>query len=107
MGEMLEPVIPSFNRSLRVESRAGRLTGDPGTVLLREVLERSGIVSWMTARLSDPRSKVDVTHDLASLIRTCVLLAAQGWRDHDDADALRDDPAFRLAVSSAAGQTPL
>ena len=41
------------------------------------------------------------------MIRTCVLLAAQGWRDHDDADALRDDPAFRLAVSSAAGLTPL
>ncbi len=57
--------------------------------------------------MSDPRSKLDVTHDLASLIRTCVLLAAQGWRDHDDADALRDDPTFRLAVSSAAGLTPL
>jgi hypothetical protein len=27
-----------------------------------------------------------------------VLLAAQGWRDHDDADALRHDPAMRLAV---------
>jgi hypothetical protein len=25
----------------------------------------------------------------------------------DDADALRDDPAFRLPVSSSAGQTPL
>ena len=84
MGEMLQPVIPGFNRSLRVESRADRLTGDPGAVLLREVLERSGIVSWMTARLSDPRSKVDVTHDLASLIRTSILLSAQGWRDHDD-----------------------
>jgi len=46
-------------------------------------------------------------HDLASLIRTGVLLAAQGWRDHDDADALRHDPAFRLATSSAAGLTPL
>ena len=57
--------------------------------------------------LKDPRSKVDVTHDLASLIRTSVLLAAQGWRDHDDADALRQDPAFRLAASSAAGLTPL
>jgi hypothetical protein len=59
MCETQEPFIPSFNRSLRVESRAGRLTGDPGAVLLREVLERSGIVSWMTARLSDPRSKLD------------------------------------------------
>lgn len=40
MGETLQSVIPGFNRSLRVESRADRLTGDPGAVLLREVLER-------------------------------------------------------------------
>jgi len=36
-----------------------------------------------------------------------VLLAGQGWQDHDDADALRHDPAMRLAVSSSAGLTPL
>jgi hypothetical protein len=107
MGETLQPLTPGFNRSLRIESRTDRLTGDPGAVLLREILERSGIVSWMTARVMDPRSQVDVTHDLASLIRLSVLLAAQGWRDHDDADALRHDPAFRLAVSSSAGLTPL
>ena len=62
---------------------------------------------WMIPQLTDPRRQEDVVHDLASLIRTSVLLAAQGWRDHDDADALRDDPAFRLAVSSASGCTPL
>lgn len=107
MGETLQPVMPQFNRSLRIESRANRLTGDPGAVVLREVMERSRIVPWMTERLKDPRSEVDVTHDLSSLIRTSVLLAAQGWRDHDDADALRHDPAFRLAASSAAGLTPL
>jgi hypothetical protein len=107
MGETLQPVTTGFNRALRVESRADRLTGDPGAVLLREILEQSGIVDWMTARLKDSRSQEDVTHDLASLIRTSVLLAAQGWRDHDDADALRHDPAFRLAASSTAGQTPL
>jgi hypothetical protein len=83
------------NRSLRIESRVDRLTGDPGAVLLREIVEQSGIIGWMTARLADPRSQVDVTHDLASLIRTSLLLVAQGWRDHDDADELRHDPAFR------------
>jgi hypothetical protein len=107
MGETLQRVTPSFNRSLRIESRTNRLTGDPGAVVLREILERSGILGWMTARLKGPRSQVDVTHDLASLIRTCELLSAQGWRDHDDADALRHDPTFRLAASSAAGLTPL
>ena len=34
-------------------------------------------------------------------------LAAQGWRDHDDADVLRHDPAMRLAVGSSAGLTPV
>ena len=76
-------------------------------VVLREILERSGILGWMAARLKVPRSQVDVTHDLTLLLRTSVLLSAQGWRDHDDADALRHDPAFRLAASSAAGLTPL
>jgi len=107
MGETLQTVTTSFNRSLRVEHRAERLTGDPGAVALREILERSGIVEWMVPQLTDPRRQEDVVHDLGCLIRTSVLLAAQGWRDHDDADALRDDPALRLAVSSAAGQTPL
>ncbi len=107
MGETLQPLTVGFDRSLRVESRTDRLTGDPGAVLLREILERSGIIGWMTARLKDRRSQVDVTDDLASLIRSGVLLSAQGWRDHDDADALRHDPAVRLAASSAAGLTPL
>jgi hypothetical protein len=121
MGETLQPVTPQFNRSLRVEGRPDRLTVDPGAVLLREILEASGIVRWMAGRLVDPRRQEDVTHDLASLLRTTVLLAAQGWRDHDDADgrrrcaispsddadALRHDPAMRLASSSSAGLTPL
>jgi hypothetical protein len=85
MGETLQPVTPGFNRSLRIESRVDRLAGDPGAGVLREILERSGIVPWMVARLKDPRRQADVTHDLASLIRTGVVLAAQGWRDHDDA----------------------
>ena len=106
-GETLQPFTTRFNKSLRVESRAERLTGDAGVVVLREIMERSGIARWMVPRLTDPRRREDVVHDLASLVRTSVLLAAQGWRDHDDADALRDDPAFRLAVSSASGRTPL
>jgi hypothetical protein len=107
MGETLRPVAAGFNRSLSIETRPERLTGDPGAVLLREVLDATGIVPWMTAQMKDDRRQADVVHDLPSLVRTMVLLAAQGWRDHDDADALRQDPALRLAVSSSAGLTPL
>jgi len=76
MGETLHLLTPSFNRSLRIESRTDRLTGDPGAVALRKILERGGILGWMTARMKDPRSQVDVTHDLASLSRSTVLLDA-------------------------------
>ena len=82
-----------------------RVRGQPDGVEIAGLFKTSA--RSVTARRSDPRSKVDATHDLASLLRTSVLLAAQGWRDHDDADSLRHDPAFRLATGSAAGLTRL
>jgi len=107
MGEMLRSVTAGFNRSLSIETRAERLTGDPGAVLLREALDATGIIGWMATQMKDIRRQADVVHDLPSLLRTMVLLVAQGWQDHDDADALRHDPAMRLAVGSSAGLTPL
>jgi len=105
--ETQQAVIPTFNHSLRIELRANRLTGNLGAAPLREILERSNILARMMARLRNPRCQFDVTHDLASLIHTGVLLVAQGWRAHDGTDALCDDPAFRLADCSAARLSPL
>jgi hypothetical protein len=45
----------------------------------REILECSGSFGWLTGRLQDPHSQVDVTHDPASLIRTAALPVTQGW----------------------------
>ena len=107
MGEDLTPFWTEFNGSLRIESRAERLTSEAGAVILREVGERLGIVPWMVERLHDPRDPRLLTHPLAELLHTAVLLIAQGWRDRDDADALRDDAALRLAVSTRRGISPL
>ncbi len=57
--------------------------------------------------MNDDRRQAGVIHGLPSLLRTMVLLAAQGWQDHDDAEAQRHDPAMRPAVGSAAGLPPL
>lgn len=107
MGENLALFSADFNGSLRIEPRPERLTSDAGAVILREILERLGIVGWMVERLQDRRDPRLITHPLAELLRTAVLLIAQGWRDQDDADALRDDPAFRLAASDRKGTSPL
>ncbi len=107
MGEDLTPFWTEFNGSLRIESRAERLTSEAGAIILREVVERLGIVPWMVERLHDPRDPRLVTHPLAELLHTALLLIAQGWRDRDDADALRDDAALRLSVSTRRGISPL
>jgi hypothetical protein len=107
LGEDLTLFSAEFNGSLRIESREERLTGEAGSIIQREVLERLGVVRWMTERLRDPRDPRLVTHPLTELLRTAVLLMGQGWRDRDDADALRDDAALRLAVSDRRGISPL
>lgn len=107
MGEDLTPFWAEFNGSLRMEARAERLTSEAGAVVLREVAERLGIVPWMVERVHDPRNPKLITHPLAELLRTAIVLIAQGWRDRDDADPLRDDGALRLAVSERRGISPL
>ena len=107
MGEELPLFRPEFNGSIRVESREERLTTDAGAVLVREVLERLGIMEWLAERLEDSRRPDLVTHPLKELLTTSLLLLAQGWRDQDDADVHRDDPVFRLAASSRKGVSPL
>jgi Transposase DDE domain group 1 len=107
MGEDLTPVRSRFNGSLRVEARPERLTGEAGAMILREVIERLGMHKWLVERLDDPRNPELITHPLSELLVTTLVLMALGWRDRDDADALRDDPVLRLAVSERRGLSPL
>ena len=107
MIEDLTPARANFNGSLRIEGRPERLTSDAGAIILRETMERIGIIPWLCERLVDPRKPDLVTHPLSELMRTSILLLGQGFRDQDDADALRDDAAFRLSVSDRRGLGPL
>lgn len=107
MGEELSLFQLEFNGSVRVEARPERLTSDAGAILLREIIERLGITRSLAERVSDTRDGDRITHPVVELLNTSLLLLGQGWRDQDDADALRDDPALRLAVSSRRGVSAL
>ena len=97
----------SYNKSIRVETRREKLTGDAGALLSREVLECSGVIPVLAQKLGDPRVPGKIKHSIENLLRAVFLLAAQGRRDHNHADLFRDDPAFRLAVSGRGGTAPL
>lgn len=97
----------SFNRSIKIEARDERLSSDAGVLLQRELDERLGFTRELTAQLLDPRNPALITHPLAELFRTRLYLINEGWRDQDDADKLRFDPALRLAISERKGDASL
>ncbi len=107
MGDKRSLFSAGFNGSVHVEARGERLTSDSGAVLLRQTIDQLGLISDLTARLTDPRDAALCTHSLAELLRSSLLLLCLGWRDQDDADTLRDDGALRLAVSDRKGIAPL
>ncbi len=106
MGTQQRPS-PTFNGSIKIESRPEHLSSDAGVLPLREAMERIGILSWLADRISDPREPGKISHPLKELLAITFFLSSQGWRDQDDADTLRDDPAFRTGSSEQRGVAPL
>lgn len=70
----------AFNAAVRVEARDERLTDVGGAVLVREALERSGMVRWLRDELHDPRRADAITHPLEELVLTRLALIASGIR---------------------------
>src|SRR5262249_41461613 len=76
----------------------GRLTCDAGILLLAAVEQRLRIAERLASCLEDPRDPERVRHELAEMIRYRALLIAAGYPDGNDCDALKSDPAFKMAV---------
>jgi hypothetical protein len=89
---------PVAGKPVQVTFDAGRLTSDGGVLLLAEIERRLGIAERLAGCIEDPRVPERVEHGLAEMIRYRALLIAAGYEDANDCDALRADPAFKLAV---------
>ena len=85
-------------KPVRVAFDGGRLTSDGGALLLAAVERRLGIAERLAGCIEDPRDPALVRHTFAEMIRFRALLIACGYPDANDCDALRRDPAFKLAV---------
>jgi hypothetical protein len=84
----------------------GRLTSDASVVVLADIDRRLGIAERLARCIEDPRSPERVHHTLAEMIRFRVLLIAAGYADANDCDALRTDPAFKMALGRAPESGP-
>ena len=71
-----------------METRPEWLSADTGVLVLREMMDRNGLIDWLTEQLHDPRHASSIRYPLSDL-RSRLLLLAQGWRDQSDADRPR------------------
>src|SRR3712207_5286440 len=85
-----KPIIARFD--------GGQLSSDGGLLALREVERRLGIVERLAACIDDPRAPERVRHGIADILRFRMLAIAAGYEDGNDADSLRRDPLFKMAL---------
>ena len=73
MGELHhEPFQFTFNGFLKVAFQGSRVTSDAGLILVRELDERLGLETLITAHLSDCRLGLNTQFRLADLLRQSV-----------------------------------
>ena len=89
---------PVKGKPVHVAFDGGRMTSDAGILLLAAVEQRLGIAKRLADCIEDPRAPERVRHTLAEMIRYRALLIAAGYPDGNDCDALKSDPAFKMAV---------
>jgi hypothetical protein len=75
----------------------GRMTSNGGVMLLTEADRRLSLCERLAAKIADPRDPDRVVHPVASILKARILAIACGYEDGNDLDALRSDPAFKLA----------
>src|SRR4249920_1130511 len=93
------PGLPAVKcKPVHVAFDGGRMTSDAGILLLAAVEQRLGLAERLANCIEDPRAPERVRHTLAEMIRYRALLIAAGYPDGNDCDALRSDPAFKMAV---------
>jgi hypothetical protein len=89
---------PVLGKPILARFDGGRLSSDGGLLVLREVERRLDVATRLARCLADPRDPGRTLHGLDEIIRFRLLMIAAGYEDGNDADALRHDPVFKLAL---------
>jgi len=89
---------PASGKPVVVKFDGGLLSSDGGVLALREVEQRLRLADRLAACIVDPRDPDQVTHSLADIIRFRLLMIGAGYEDGNDANGLRSDPVFKMAL---------
>jgi len=96
------PPLPALSgKKVNAAFDGGRITSNGGVMLLAEAERSLGIADRLAGLIPDRRDPTRVLHPLSDILRARMLAIGAGYEDADDLDALRHDPAFKMAVGRA------
>ena len=98
---------PVSGKTVVAKFDGGLLSSDGGVLLLREVEQRLCVADRLAACIDDPRAPDLITHTLADIIRFRLLMIGAGYEDGNDADTLRGDPMFKMALDLSPSEREL
>jgi hypothetical protein len=86
-------------KKVTADFTGGEVSSDGGVLILREIVERIGIIDKFSEAKKDTRHQSYISHDIKMLLNQRILQIACGYEDADDADDLRSDPGFKAACN--------
>jgi len=88
---------PVGRHNIHARFDGGALSSDGGVLLLREIERGMNFSGMLASCLHDARDPGRTIHSHTTMIRERMFAIACGYEDCDNLDALRHDPAFRIA----------
>ena len=95
---LLPGLSPIHGRTIEARFDGAMMSSDGGLLVLREIEQRLEITKRLAVCIHDPRAPERIVHGLDEIIRFRMLMIAAGYEDGNDADSLRTDPLFKLAM---------
>src|SRR5437764_1816362 len=95
---ILPGLSPIQGRAMGARFDSAMMSWDGGLLVLREIEQRLGIAKRLATCIHDRRAPERIVHGLDEIIRFRMLMIAAGYEDGNDADSLRTDPMFKMAL---------
>jgi len=85
-------------KKVELDFDGGNVTSDAGVLLLSETEKQIGIIRSLSESIKDSRRSYSVSHSISEIVAQRIYQIACGYEDANDSNALRIDPAIKMAV---------
>ena len=85
-------------KKITVDFDGGNQSSDAGLLLLRQAEKKIGVCRRLARAMPDRRDQRRVRHAMTELVASRAFAIGNGYKDANDFNLLRHDPALKLAV---------